>query len=76
MILINETILSDNFTEFIKEDSTKETQSSPETSNLEIDDNNGKITGNILKKLKCVANLLFYHSLIRIFYIFSNSFCR
>ena len=49
MILINETILSDNFTELVKEDSTKETQFSSETSNLEIDDNNGKITGNILK---------------------------
>ena len=57
MILINETILSDNFTELVKEDSTKETQFSSETSNLEIDDNNGKITGNILKYFKCVANL-------------------
>ena len=57
MILINETILSDNFTELIKEDSTKETQFPPETSNLEIDDNNGKITGNILKYFKSVANL-------------------
>ena len=55
MILINKTPLSDNFTELVKEDSTNEVQFSPETSNSKMDENNDKITGNILKYFNCVA---------------------